>query len=190
MRSGDLADAEPAAADADSRNHERIRRASLRKTRPRHDLFRSVRFHDLRHTCASHLIMGTWGRAWRLEEVQVVLGHASRTTIERYARLAPDAIRRVANEAIEQWSDDSKSALGLVNDWSTPNSPYTQVPEKMEPPIRVELMTYGLRTPRCSQCFQEVRVPSDQSCPLERIEELIKELEKLIRRCPKRPTER
>ena len=108
-----------------------------------------VRFHDLRHTCASHLIMGTWGRAWRLEEVQVVLGHASRTTTERYARLAPDSIRRVANEAIEQWSDDSKAARGLVNDWSTPISPYTQVPEIMEPPIRVELMTYGLRN-RCS----------------------------------------
>jgi len=108
-----------------------------------------VRFHDLRHTCASHLIMGTWGRAWRLEEVQVVLGHASRTTTERYARLAPDSIRRVANEAIEQWSDDSKAALGLVNDWSTPISPYTQVLEKTEPPIRVELMTYGLRN-RCS----------------------------------------
>ena len=26
---------------------------------------RAVRFHDLRHTCASHLLMGTWGRAWR-----------------------------------------------------------------------------------------------------------------------------
>jgi integrase len=42
-----------------------------------------VRFHDLRHKCASHLIMGTCGSAWRLEEVQVVLGHASRTTTER-----------------------------------------------------------------------------------------------------------
>jgi integrase len=87
-----------------------------------------VRFHDFRHTCASHLMMGTWGRAWRLEEVQVVLGHASRTTTERYAHLAPESIRRVANEAIEQWSDHSKVAPGLVNDWSTPKSPYIQVP--------------------------------------------------------------
>jgi len=152
-----------------------------------------VRFHDLRHTCASHLIMGTWGRAWRLEEVQVVLGHASRTTTGRYARLAPDSIRRVAHEAIEQWSNDSKAALGLVKDWSTPISPSMQVPEKMEPPIRVELMTYGLRNPKCTQCFQGVRVPVDQSCPFERIEELIEELEKLIRRCPtcrNCPTER
>jgi hypothetical protein len=119
-----------------------------------------------------------------------VLGHASRTTTERYAHLAPDSIRRVANEAIEQWSDDSEVARGLVNDWSTPISPYTQVPEKMEPPIRVELMTYGLRNPRCTQCFQEVRVPVDQSCPLKRIEELIEELDKLIGRCPTCPSER
>ena len=54
-------------------------------------------------------------------------------------------------------------------------------------------MTYGLRNPRCTQCFHEVRGPVDQSCPFERIEELIEELAKLIRRCPtcrKRPTER
>jgi len=54
--------------------------------------------------------------------------------------------------------------------------------------MRLELMTYGLRNPRCTQCFQEVRVPVDQSCPFERIEELIKELEKLVRRCPNCPT--
>jgi hypothetical protein len=46
--------------------------------------------------------------------------------------------RRQANEAIEQWSDDSKVALGSVNDWSPPISPYTQVPETTEPPIRIE----------------------------------------------------
>ena len=74
-----------------------------------------VRVHDLRHTCASHLIMGTWGRAWRLEEVQVVLGHASRTTTERHARLAPDSIQRVANEAIDRWTGDCKVAPRLVN---------------------------------------------------------------------------
>jgi len=120
-----------------------------KKWRPAAAIRPEVRFHDLRHTCASHLIMGTWGRAWRLEEVQVVLGHASRTTTERYARLAPDSIRRVANEAVEQWSDDSKAAPGLVNDWSAPNSPTIQVPEITEPPIGFEPTTYGLRN-RCS----------------------------------------
>ena len=66
-----------------------------------------------------------------------------------------------------------------------------EVPEKLEPPIGFELMAYGLRNPRCTQRFQEVRVPNDQSCPLERIEQLIDELRKLAKCCPtcaKRPT--
>jgi hypothetical protein len=33
---------------------------------------------------------------------------------------------------------------------------------------------YDSRTPGWTQCFREVRGPSDQSCPLERIGELIK----------------
>jgi integrase len=58
---------------------------------------RHVRFHDLRHTCASHLIQGTWAprlvaRALRLEEVQVWLGHTSPATTARYAHLCPEAV--------------------------------------------------------------------------------------------------
>lgn len=53
---------------------------------------RRVRFHDMRHTCASHLVMGTWGQVWTLQEVQQWLGHASIVTTERYAHLAPDSI--------------------------------------------------------------------------------------------------
>lgn len=45
---------------------------------------RHVRFHDLRHTTASHLLMGTWGRRWSLEEIRVVLGHGSIVTTQRY----------------------------------------------------------------------------------------------------------
>jgi hypothetical protein len=62
-----------------------------------------------------------------------------------------------------------------------------QLPETTEPPIGFEPTTYGLRNPRCTQYFQEVRVPVDQSCPLERIEELIKELQELVKCCPKCP---
>jgi integrase len=58
----------------------------------------AVRWHDLRHTCAAALISGTWGRAWSLEEVQAMLGHASRLTTERYAHLAPDAVHAAARE--------------------------------------------------------------------------------------------
>lgn len=56
---------------------------------------RAVRFYDLRHTCASHLIQGTLVpglAALRLEDVQLWLGHASRTTTERYAHLCPDRL--------------------------------------------------------------------------------------------------
>lgn len=58
---------------------------------------RHVRFHDLRHTCASHLLQGTWAPRWlaralRLEEVQVWLGHTSPATTARYSHLCPEAV--------------------------------------------------------------------------------------------------
>jgi integrase len=54
-------------------------------------------FHDIRHTCASHLVMGTWApayveRALRIEEVKSWLGHRDITTTQRYAHLAPESI--------------------------------------------------------------------------------------------------
>jgi integrase len=61
---------------------------------------RGVRFHDLRHTCGSHLISGiAWvERGWlkrplRLEEVREWLGHSTVQMTERYAHLAPEAMR-------------------------------------------------------------------------------------------------
>jgi len=54
------------------------------------DLGRPVRFHDLRHTCASHLIMGTWGIQWSLSEIAAFLGHSDTEVTERYAHLSPD----------------------------------------------------------------------------------------------------
>ncbi len=43
-----------------------------------------------RHTCGSHLVMGTWGPPLPLEAVQAWLGHESITTTERfYARYQP-----------------------------------------------------------------------------------------------------
>ena len=35
---------------------------------------RPVRWHDLRHTCATSLLMGWWGRHWSVSEVQRLLG--------------------------------------------------------------------------------------------------------------------
>jgi len=53
---------------------------------------RRFRFHDLRHTCASALVSGMWGRRWSLEEVKEVLGHTDIAVTQRYAHLATDAI--------------------------------------------------------------------------------------------------
>lgn len=60
--------------------------------RARCGIDRRVRFQDLRHTCASHLVMGSWGSVWTLYEVKEWLGHRSITTTERYAHLAPESI--------------------------------------------------------------------------------------------------
>lgn len=47
---------------------------------------RAVRWHDLRHTCATSLLAGWWNDvSWTLVDLQHFLGHASITTTERYA---------------------------------------------------------------------------------------------------------
>jgi len=47
---------------------------------------RRIRWHDLRHTCATALLAGWWGRKWTIDEVCQHLGHSSVTVTERYAR--------------------------------------------------------------------------------------------------------
>ncbi len=61
-------------------------------------IVRPFRWHDLRHTCASSLISGWWGRSWTLAEVRDLLGHASITTTERYAHLAETALKKAGSE--------------------------------------------------------------------------------------------
>ncbi len=61
----------------------------------RHDR-RPVRWHDLRHSSASSLIAGWWGRRWVLEEVRELLGHSSITVTQRYAHLAESALDQAA----------------------------------------------------------------------------------------------
>jgi site-specific recombinase XerD len=73
-----------------------------------------LRFHDLRHTCASHLVSGSWGRAWRLEEVCDVLGHSELKTTQRYAHLSPESILGAAEQAREQWSSGGGCQVGAA----------------------------------------------------------------------------
>lgn len=61
---------------------------------------RHVRFHDLRHTCASHLVSGTWGRAWTIEEVAKHLGHSTSATTRRYAHLCPEGLAKADRETL------------------------------------------------------------------------------------------
>jgi hypothetical protein len=59
---------------------------------------RRFRWHDLRHTCASSLVSGFWGRRWSLEEVMGMLGHTDIKTTQRYAHLAPTALKQAGEE--------------------------------------------------------------------------------------------
>ena len=68
-----------------------LRAAGLSDPRRRSD-GRSVRWHDLRHTCASSLVAGWWGAPWRMEMVRDMLGHSSVTVTERYAHLSPSVL--------------------------------------------------------------------------------------------------
>lgn len=88
----------------------------LRYARVRED----VRFHDLRHTCASHLVQGTWtGRPLTLLEVRDWLGHDDVETTQRYAHLAPgglhDAVRR-GPQVVPAHLDDPRFALRTQKD--------------------------------------------------------------------------
>jgi integrase len=55
---------------------------------------RNVRWYDLRHTCATSLLAGWWGRKWNLDEVRQLLGHSSVKVTERYAHLLDETLRR------------------------------------------------------------------------------------------------
>ncbi len=54
-----------------------------------------IRFHSLRHTCASWLVM----RGVPLLIVQQILGHSSIQVTERYAHLAPDVMKAAMHQA-------------------------------------------------------------------------------------------
>lgn len=59
---------------------------------------RHVTWHDLRHTCATALLAGWWGRKWSLDEVCKLLGHSSIAVTERYARKLNETLRLAVAE--------------------------------------------------------------------------------------------
>jgi integrase len=71
--------------------------AGLHRPEARHD-GRAVRWHDNRHTCATALISGLWGRVWTLQEVMIQLGHRDLKTTLRYAHMAPGVLGEAARK--------------------------------------------------------------------------------------------
>lgn len=60
---------------------------------------RRVRWHDLRHTCATSLLAGWWGgRKWSLDEVCSYLHHSSTKVTERYARFLEETLLAAIDE--------------------------------------------------------------------------------------------
>ncbi len=57
---------------------------------------RRVRFYDLKHTCASMLVQGAWGRTWTLPEVAELLGHSNSHVTEMYAHVGDTALKKAA----------------------------------------------------------------------------------------------
>jgi integrase len=61
-----------------------------------------LRFHDLRHTCASLLI----AQGASVKAVQAQLGHASATvTLDRYGHLSPDELQRLADRLQDAYAE-------------------------------------------------------------------------------------
>jgi integrase len=57
-----------------------------------------MRWQDLRHTTASSLVAGWWGRRWSLEEVRQMLGHSSVLVTEKYAHFADSVLDQAARQ--------------------------------------------------------------------------------------------
>jgi integrase len=79
---------------------------------------RRVRWHDLRHTCATSLLAGWWGRKWSLDEVCKLLGHSSIAVTERYAR----KLNETQREAVAAMHTFPFSALPVKNTYVLPSS--------------------------------------------------------------------
>lgn len=59
---------------------------------------RHVRWHDLRHSCATALLAGWFGPAWSIEALCRYLGHSSIGVTQKYARI----VQELADVAVER----------------------------------------------------------------------------------------
>lgn len=109
----------PATYDGRWRDYVATSKRGERKRMPgwcrRAGIERHVRFHDLRHTCASHLVMGTLDASlgpMTLVEVGKWLGHSGPSVTARYAHLAPDALHGKVRRAREEQGEGDTRKKG------------------------------------------------------------------------------
>src|SRR5690606_9193110 len=100
-----------------------------------------------RHTCASHLVQGTWAPAWldrplRLEEVRDWLGHESVGVTQRYAHLSPESIRGRVRETRKETA--TRHAVPHLS--PAPRARVAKLSKSLEPLTGLEPVTYGLRS--------------------------------------------
>jgi len=122
--------------------------------RSRAGINRHVRFHDLRHTCASHLVMGSWGAKWSLSEIASMLGHRDTSVTERYAHLGEDHLHRLAS--VTARGPQSGVALGLTGTEVVADSSL----ESLARPRRLELLTLRSVVPGRPEDGREVNPQS------------------------------
>lgn len=70
-----------------------------------------IRWHDLRHTCATSLLAGWWGKRWSIEAVCSHMGHSSIQVTERYARKVADITRAEARGMFQQSSSEKEGSI-------------------------------------------------------------------------------
>jgi integrase len=104
-----------------------------------------VRFHDFRHTCVSHLLMGSWGRVWSLKEACDYVGHSSIAITQRYAHLCPEHLHKNA-------MNTNRGPQVLAHIWPTPD--FTKRLSAMMEKRGFEPLTPSVQSPKSTESNQ------------------------------------
>lgn len=111
---------------------------------------RRVRFHDLRHTCGTHLAAGTWGRRWAATEIKAFLGHSDLRVTERYIHIAGEALATAARETpgpsrlpTVAHGDPAKYSRTQQDSNLRPSAPEQEAPAKNDAHLEPVWATHG-----------------------------------------------
>lgn len=115
---------------------------------------RRIRWHDLRHTCASSLVSGWWGPPWPLEQVAELLGDTM-AAAAIYAHLGESSLRAAADRTGWLRTVSIGPAPTLPPHVSEPNQAVGQ--EGLEP------STDGLKVPWAPEAIRALRPASGQN---------------------------